>query len=359
MCLVWVVILEEMCLVWVVRTACGVADKAVLVEGIAFVHCNFSHIRSSDIFKALSELIILTASRCLQGPEIRLMLDEKVAQLYSDLDGGFSHLAWLLPPWVPMPSFRKRDKANKEMKKIFSKIIQRRRNDPDGLEEDDILNILINSKYKDGRTLSDGEITGMLIGLLMAGQHTSSTTSAWFGYFVARDQHLQDNLFQEQLNVSGHDLAFIEYDQLKDMVVMERCLKETLRLRPPIMTLMRMAKTPQRIKGFVIPPGHQVCVSPTTNHRLGESWKDPEIFSPDRFLQDDASNSDKFSYVPFGAGRHRCIGESFAYVQIKTIWSVLLRKYQFELVGGKFPDVNYTTMIHTPTKAHLRYTVRR
>ena len=190
-----------------------------------------------------------------------------------------------------MSDCRKRDKANKEMKKIFSKIIQRRRNDPDGLEEDDILNILINSKYKlatvlayhtslnhshltiptsplpphpirlhsshltnptspfqphhshltpptsplsphlshcpppplsplitwcrDGRTLSDGEITGMLIGLLMAGQHTSSTTSAWFGYFVARDQHLQDNLFQEQLNVSGHDLAFIEYDQVR------------------------------------------------------------------------------------------------------------------------------------------------
>lgn len=60
----------------------------------------------SDLFEALSELIILTASACLHGKEIRSMLDEKVAQLYADLDGGFSHAAWLLPGWLPLPSFR-------------------------------------------------------------------------------------------------------------------------------------------------------------------------------------------------------------------------------------------------------------
>lgn len=61
---------------------------------------------SSDLFEALSELIILTASRCLHGPEIRSMLNERVAQLYADLDGGFTHAAWLLPGWLPLPSFR-------------------------------------------------------------------------------------------------------------------------------------------------------------------------------------------------------------------------------------------------------------
>lgn len=60
----------------------------------------------SDLFEALSELIILTASSCLHGKEIRSMLDERVAQLYADLDGGFSHAAWLLPGWLPLPSFR-------------------------------------------------------------------------------------------------------------------------------------------------------------------------------------------------------------------------------------------------------------
>lgn len=60
----------------------------------------------SDLFEALSELIILTASRCLHGVEIRSVLTESVAQLYTDLDGGFTHAAWILPPWIPLPSFR-------------------------------------------------------------------------------------------------------------------------------------------------------------------------------------------------------------------------------------------------------------
>ncbi len=57
-------------------------------------------------------------------------------------------------------------------------------------------------------------------------------------------------------------------------------------------------------------------------------------------------------------GRHRCIGENFAYIQIKTIWSVLLQKYEFDLVDGHFPPVNYSTMIHTPVRPVIAYKLR-
>lgn len=75
------------------------------------------------------------------------MLDEHVAQLYSDLDGGLSAEAWLLPSWLPLPSFKKRDRANQEMNKIFARIIQKRRESPD-IEEDDTLSFLMSSTYK-------------------------------------------------------------------------------------------------------------------------------------------------------------------------------------------------------------------
>uniref|UniRef100_A0ABI7WKF5 Lanosterol 14-alpha demethylase n=1 Tax=Felis catus TaxID=9685 RepID=A0ABI7WKF5_FELCA len=266
-----------------------------------------------NLFEALSELIILTASHCLHGKEIRSQLNEKVAQLYADLDGGFSHAAWLLPGWLPLPSFR------------------------------------------DGRPLTDDEVAGMLIGLLLAGQHTSSTTSAWMGFFLARDKTLQEKCYLEQKTVCGEDLPPLTYDQLKDLNVLDRCIKETLRLRPPIMTMMRMAKTPQTVAGYTIPPGHQVCVSPTVNQRLKDSWVERLDFNPDRYLQDNPASGEKFAYVPFGAGRHRCIGENFAYVQIKTIWSTMLRLYEFDLIDGYFPTVNYTTMIHTPENPVIRY----
>ncbi|XP_041366954.1 lanosterol 14-alpha demethylase-like [Gigantopelta aegis] len=309
-----------------------------------------------NIFIALSELIILTASRCLHGKEIRSVLTEKVAQLYTDLDGGFTHLAWLLPGWLPLPSFRKRDRAHLEIKKIFYDAIQKRRasDDPD----DDMLQTLIESTYKDGRKLKDDEIAGMLIGLLLAGQHTSSTTSAWLFFFIAQDKTLQNRLIEEQKKVCGEDLPPLTYDQLKDLQLLDRCIKETLRLRPPIMTMMRMCRTPQTILGYTIPPGHQVCVSPTTNHQLKDTWKDVGKYNPDRFLDPDVSNSEKFAYIPFGAGRHRCIGESFAYVQIKVIVSTFLRKYEIDLVDNNFPEIDLSTMIHTPKDPFIRYKLR-
>nr|XP_013042429.2 leucine-rich repeat and death domain-containing protein 1 isoform X3 [Anser cygnoides] len=306
-----------------------------------------------NLFEALSELIILTASHCLHGKEIRSLLNEKVAQLYADLDGGFTHAAWLLPGWLPLPSFRRRDRAHKEIKNIFYKVIQKRRNSEE--KEDDMLQTLLDASYKDGRPLTDDEIAGMLIGLLLAGQHTSSTTSAWLGFFIARDKSIQEQCYAEQKAVCGDDLPPLTYDQLKDLSLLDRCLKETLRLRPPIMTMMRMAKTPQTVAGYSIPPGHQVCVSPTVNHRLRDSWKDALDFKPDRYLQDNPAAGEKFAYVPFGAGRHRCIGENFAYVQIKTIWSTLLRLYEFDLINDYFPTINYTTMIHTPNNPIIRY----
>ncbi|XP_033276415.2 lanosterol 14-alpha demethylase isoform X4 [Orcinus orca] len=306
-----------------------------------------------NLFEALSELIILTASHCLHGKEIRSQLNEKVAQLYADLDGGFSHAAWLLPGWLPLPSFRRRDRAHREIKNIFYKAIQKRRES--GGKIDDILQTLLDSTYKDGHPLTDDEVAGMLIGLLLAGQHTSSTTSAWMGFFLARDKTLQEKCYLEQKTVCGENLPPLTYDQLKDLNFLDRCIKETLRLRPPIMTMMRMAKTPQTVAGYTIPPGHQVCVSPTVNQRLKDSWVERLDFNPDRYLQDNPASGEKFAYVPFGAGRHRCIGENFAYVQIKTIWSTMLRLYEFDLIDGYFPTVNYTTMIHTPENPVIRY----
>ncbi|XP_012881472.1 PREDICTED: lanosterol 14-alpha demethylase-like [Dipodomys ordii] len=196
-----------------------------------------------DVFEALSELIILTASHCLHGKEIRSQLNEKVVRLYADLYGGFSNAAWLLPGWLPLPSFRRRDTAHRKIKNMFYKVIQKRRQSAEKI--DDILQTLLDSTYKDGRPLTDDEVAGMLIVLLLAGQHTSSTTSAWMGFFLARDKTLQEKCYLEQKTVCGENLPPLTYDQLKDLHLLDRCIKETFRLRPPVMTIMRMAKTAQ------------------------------------------------------------------------------------------------------------------
>ena len=339
------------------------------IEREAEVYTNSWSVESAkiDIFIAMSELVILTASRCLHGKEIRSKLDEGVAQLYLDLDGGFSQLAWLLPAWMPLPSFRKRDKAHREMKKIFRGVIANRRLNPDSEQEDDFLHVLINSQYKSGRPLSDEEIAGMLIAMLMAGQHTSSTTSAWLILFLSQNKSIQERVYAEQVSLCGDEMT---YDDVRSCELLDRCVRETLRLRPPLMTLMRMCKVQQTVGEFCIPVGHQVCVSPSINQQSRDVWSHPVTgFNPDRYLDpnegqgacpakfdtSDTESQEKFNYIPFGAGRHRCVGETFAYIQIKSLISYLVRRFEFELIDGRFPEINFTTMIHTPKDPIIRY----
>lgn len=71
------------------------------------------------------------------------------------------------------------------------------------------------SFLRDGRPLTDDEIAGMLIGLLLAGQHTSSTTSAWLGFFLAKDKALQERCYAEQKAVCGENLPPLNFDQVK------------------------------------------------------------------------------------------------------------------------------------------------
>jgi len=144
-------------------------------------------------FKTCSEMTILTASRTLQGAEIRAALDKSFADIYHDLDNGFTPINWLMPN-LPLPSYRRRDAAQKAMSDFYVNIIQKRRAEnrmvslfsiggPFFLtclqDECDMMAALCGQKYKDGRAVTDREVAHMLTALLMAGQHTSSSSVSW------------------------------------------------------------------------------------------------------------------------------------------------------------------------------------
>jgi len=103
---------------------------------------------------------------------------------------------------------------------------------------------------------------------------------------------------------------------------------------------------------MVIPAGSYICASPSATHRLPGVWKNPDQFDPERFTRD--TDIHKFAYIPFGAGRHKCIGENFAYLQVKSIVAALNRRFEFELIGQP-PKGDYTSMVALPTHYKVRY----
>lgn len=314
-----------------------------------------------DLKEQLSELIVLTASRTLMGREVRENMFAQVKDLFHDLDLGMQPISVIFP-YLPIAAHRQRDKSRAELAKIFADIIQDRRKR--GAQEPDVLQTFIDARYKDGRPMTDEEITGMLIAVLFAGQHTSSITSAWTGlYMINNPDNGLNPALEEQKAILKQYGPELEMEVLNKMDVLHRNMTEALRLQPPLVMLLRKSHktfsvTTSAGKSVTIPKGHVIATSPAFQHTLDTCFTNPSKYDPDRFGPGREEDKKNFTFIGFGGGRHGCMGSNFAYLQIKTIWSVLLRNFEFELVDP-FPEPDYESMVVGPKPCRVRYTRRK
>ncbi|KAK4561200.1 Lanosterol 14-alpha-demethylase [Recurvomyces mirabilis] len=343
---------------------------------------------SFNVPPTMAELTIYTASRSLQGKEVREKFDSSFADSFHDLDAGFSPINFMLP-YVPLPHNRKRDIAQKKMTDTYMGIIKERREagdvNPDEREEDMIWN-LMNCTYKDGHPVPDKEVAHMMIALLMAGQHSSSSTSSWILLRLATNPQIQDELLAEQTTALGTHpttgaLNDLTYDALPHLPLHAQVVKETLRLHTPIHSILRAVKSPMPIEGtpYVIPPTHSLLATPGVTARSAEHFPSPMTWEPHRWDDTPAPEYAHLSpkhlketvaeekedygygeiskgaaspYLPFGAGRHRCIGEQFAYVQLQTILGCLVREFRFTTVDGgrEVVGTDYSSLFSQPQR---------
>jgi sterol 14-demethylase len=267
-------------------------------------------------------------------------------------------------PYAPTEAHRLRDSARTEMVNIFSKVIQaRREKGVDSSENTDILQIFIDMEYKDGTKLSNDEIVGLLIALLFAGQHTSSITSTWTAMFLIHNPRCLEEVLKEQKEVLGSINTGVEldFDSVGKMEYLQNCVKESLRMFPPLIMLMRMAmqdiETTLGGKKYTIPKGDIVVTSPAVASRMDTVFTNPNTFEPERFNADRPETKVPYAYLGFGGGMHACMGQQFGLLQVKTIVSILLRNFKIEPIDTAFPEPDYTAMVVGP-KNHcmVRYT---
>jgi len=285
-----------------------------------------------DLLDWFAELTIYTSSACLIGQHFREQLDGRFASLYHDLEQGTDALAYV-DPYADIPSFRTRDTARVGLVQLVEAIMATRAAAPPPERDDrDLLDVLMSIKAEDGTDhFSADIITGMFISMMFAGHHTTSGTAAWtLIELLQRPDYLAEVV--EELDALTAEDPEISYQALREMPKLEAAIKEALRLHPPLIILLRVAKSTVDVGGHQIPVGTRVAASPSVSNRDPQAFVDPEVFDPARFLdgrEDDAGNP--WSWIPFGAGRHRCVGAAFAMMQLKAIFSVLLQRYEFDL----------------------------
>jgi sterol 14alpha-demethylase len=309
-----------------------------------------------DLLAMTNELTVFIATRCLIGNEFRNKLTTEFARLYQDLEAGINLVAFYRPDF-PLPAMRRRDRARAKMCNLISEIIGTRRRNCHGGE--DFLEVLMNARYSDGSALNDDGITGMLLTLIFAGQHTSAVLTAWTGILLAQHPEYIARVRAEVDEVIG-DGTEITLAQTRRLLVLERCIKEAERMHPPLIMLMRAIMRDFEYDGVWMPAGGLAMVSPAVSHRIPEVFTNPDKYDPERFaLGREEDRKSQYALIGFGGGKHRCIGSTFAYLQIKVIWTVLLRTFDFGLVG-RDPLPDYSTFVVGPHRpCTLRYRRKR
>ena len=334
---------------------------------------------------AMAELTIYTASRSLQGAEVRAKFDSTFADLYHDLDQALTPINFMLP-WFPFPHNRRRDHAHKTMSDTYLSIINQRRQTgqltSEDREEDMIWN-LMQCKYKDGNAIPDYEIANMMIALLMAGQHSSSATSSWIVLRLASRPEFADELLEEQKSALGTNpdgtVKDFTFEDLSRLPLHNQVVKETLRIHAPIHSVLRAVKSPMHVEGtpYTIPTTHNLLAAPGVTSRTEAHFPEPLLWEPHRWDEQPSEMHIRLSpahvtegvkeetedygyglvskgaaspYLPFGAGRHRCIGEQFAYVQLQTILATMVRDFKFYNVDGSKEVVgtDYSSLFSRP-----------
>lgn len=310
-----------------------------------------------DLLDFMKELTIYTSSHCLLGPEFRHELNREFAEIYHDLEQAIQPIAYVFPN-LPLPVFRRRDRARKRLQGLVTEIMARRSKTTS--DSPNVFQTLIDASYEDGTKLTPHEITGMLIATIFAGHHTSSGTASWVLIELLRHPEWMSRVVAEIDEVFGDGIP-VTYEALRKVPVLESVLKEVLRLHPPLIILMRKVLQDFSIGDITIPAGKFVCAAPAITHRIPELFPEPERFDPERYSPERQEDKNLYAWQAFGGGRHKCSGNAFALFQIKAIFCVLLRDYAFELVGSpeSYQD-DYTKMVVEPgSPARVRFQKRK
>jgi cytochrome P450 len=215
------------------------------------------------------------------------------------------------------------DAQRRAVDEILYEEIARRRAEPDLESRDDVFSMLVVARDEDGGALTDSEVRDELVTLLVAGHETTSVGLAW------------------TFDLLLHNPRVLERAREGDDDYLDAVIKESLRLRPVIAGVGRVVRgEPFALNGYSIPPGVEINPSITTIHRRPDRYPAPEEFRPERFLGDDAP--DTYTWVPFGGGTRRCLGASFALMEMKVVVRRVLERTELRAAS------------RAPEKAHRR-----
>jgi len=277
---------------------------------------------------------------------------KKFAQAMLDLEqNGTSPLALMLP-WLPSPAIQKCRQARKTVSEIMQAELERRQSTGD--REEDFLQQFVDKKVGDGEYVPMDLRLDTMIAVFFGAHHNTTNTLTWLIACLHQQRppivEILDKAKGEQEKVLGGvadgELATSIYDKLESLIYLEQCMKEVSRMYFTVMLPPRKVMTPFRVETMEIPVGSYLCISPIISHTDGNIFPESARFFPGRWDPKHGKNPFGMAYVQFGYGKHKCTGERYALTLIKSLMSLLLRKYDVTM-KEPLPDPVFSKAIGT------------
>ncbi len=286
-----------------------------------------------DIYPHLMKMTFGMVGRSLFGARLKEDDIDRISQTISTIQEFMVRqtIQPYLNPWFAVSGeLRRHEEMRARADGILLDYIRRRRQEPPG---HDLLQILMDARYSDGEGMSDELVLSESMQLLVAGHETSSNALSWLLYLLSSRPDCLQRLREEFDAVLGGEP--LTYSHVPKLEFAAQVVQEGLRLYPPFWMVDRMALSDDRAGDIVIPRGSTVVAFIYGVHHSPGHWENPERFDPERFSKANEKLHAPFTWLPFGAGPRGCIGGNYATLQIFMILSVLLRKYEFQLVPGQ------------------------
>lgn len=245
---------------------------------------------------------------------------------------------------------RKHMKLVKESRDIIDYIIEERRTSK--AEHNDLLDMLLQAKYDDGTSMTNEQLIDEILILFVAGHETTANALTFTLFLLANHKEELNKAQKESEKFSSEDLSMYSFSSLS---YIKQCIEESMRLYPPAWITDRVALEDETLGEYRIEKGTMIGVSFYEMHRNPEYWKNPKLFDPERFSEENRKENMLY-YMPFGAGPRLCIGNNFAMFEMMLVIQNILKNYDIE---ANKRDVKVNPLITLkPVDVELKFSKR-
>lgn len=302
-----------------------------------------------DVWDAFEPLSMRIGASALMGPEIRERINV-FRPLLADLARG---MEFILPPNLPLPRFRRRDRAHRILSEMTRNVLVDRRSNPGG---SDFLQTLVDDPtlHREG----DDALVGMALATIFTGYITTAAQLSWALVLLLQNPSYLSSVVAE-IDEERGKLTSAEFPVQARLPRLEWALKEAIRLRPVMSHYARTTVEDYTVDGYRIPSGWLTILCPAVAHRLPEIFVDPECYDPERFNDERAEDKQHpHALIGFSGGFYRCPGSAFGMNEMKVVLSMLLARYHVELVTPE-PSADFDMGVTRPgSPCYLQYTDR-